>query len=343
MNKRADVPLVQKHNEALLLLPRLFSENGFSTVVTDPPWANYSWISDIRIYHDYPGIQAYNTKQKYTDIWLDRSNFTELAFKSTTLKRNFFWLSLFRIAPLLLRDGVYDNGDWWNVSSADIDFRMLLDSYAVLDFLPELTDTNTVHTNTFTFIQNELTHEPNFLQAPGYIPLPTVTDRGGTIYADISGYPVSAAAIKRLGEWLLFLKQNNVYDNTRIIITSDHGRWIDLGIFTDDDTLPFMREEYNPLLLVKDFNATGQLETDRSFMTNADVPTIALSGLIQNPVNPFSGRAINNDAKKQPVKISISPKWMPNEHAKNTFKIESGEWYYVQDTIFDAKNWRRAE
>jgi hypothetical protein len=78
-------------------------------------------------------------------------------------------------------------------------------------------------------------------------------------------------------------------------------------------------------------------------MTNADVPTLAAVGIIENSVNPFSGKKINSDAKKQGVKISVSPKWMPNEHTKNTFKIESNEWYFVNENIFDAANWEKAE
>ena len=48
---------------------------------------------------------------------------------------------------------------------------------------------------------------------------------------------------------------------------------------------------YKSLLLVKDFDSQ-ELTTDNTFMTNADTPSIALSGLIDNPVNPFTGHAI---------------------------------------------------
>lgn len=35
-------------------------------------------------------------------------------------------------------------------------------------------------------------------------------------------------------------------------------------------------------------------------MTNADTPTLAVDNLIRNPINPFTGRVINNDEKKCP-------------------------------------------
>ena len=68
INKRDSVPLVQKHNEALLLMPIIFSENNFQVTVTDSPWANYSWISDTRIYNDYQKIDVNNTIRSYTGI-----------------------------------------------------------------------------------------------------------------------------------------------------------------------------------------------------------------------------------------------------------------------------------
>jgi YidC/Oxa1 family membrane protein insertase len=345
MNLRDKEPLVQKHNEALLLLPRIFSESGFNTVVTDPPWANYSWISDTQIYSPYPAIKTYNTKQRYTDIWLSNNKFSGASLKSSLLIRNFLWLSFLKISPLVLRDIIYDNGVWLSLDQQQIDFTSIIDTYSVLDYLPELTAVqNTSHGN-FSFIVNELTHEPAFLQAPDYTPALEVTDRGNTKYADITNYPVNAAAIRMLGEWFEFLKQNRVYDNTRIIIVSDHGAGINLGIFSDEGGLPFLREEYNPLLLVKDFNAgTAPLITDNTFMTQADVPAIALSGVVKDPVNPFTGKPVISTAKETgSQKICISGKWSPHEHGSHTFTIMPNEWYMVHDNIFDKNNWSRAE
>jgi hypothetical protein len=345
INRRDKEPLVQKHNEALLLLPRIFSEKGFNTAVTDPPWANYSWISDTRIYNSYPAIKTYNTKQRYTDIWLSNNKFTGLSLKSNLLIRNFLWLSFFKISPLVLRDIIYDNGVWLSLDQQGIDFTSVIDTYSVLDYLPELTMIQNTSQDNFFFLVNELTHEPAFLQAPDYTPVLEVTDRGNTKYADIVNYPVNAAAIRMLGEWFEFLKQNHTYDNTRIIITSDHGAGINLGIFPGGDGLPFLREEYNPLLLVKDFNAgTEPLVTDGTFMTQADVPTLALSGVIQNPVNPFTGKPVSSAAKEAgPQKICISGRWSPHGHGLNIFTTMPDEWYTIHDTIFDNSNWNKAE
>ena len=53
MNKRDSETLVSKHNEALTVMPLIFSENGFSVTVCDPPYAGYQRIPDLSIYDKY--------------------------------------------------------------------------------------------------------------------------------------------------------------------------------------------------------------------------------------------------------------------------------------------------
>ena len=343
INKRADKPLVKKHNESLLLMPVTFAGNGFESTITDPSWANYSWIPDVRIFDDYPEIKVRNTIRSYTDIWLSKNVFSELQPKSKTLQRNFIWFSFFKSAPLVLREAIYNNGNWWSTNDTLTDFRLLLNNYAALDFLPLLTDTQAGKPDTFTLFVNELTHEPAFLQAPDYVPVPIVTNRGTSKYADIVNYPANAAALKRLGAWFEYLKQNGVYGNTRIIISADHGADIDSGLFPYSEKLPFRREIFNPLLLVKDFNADFPFKTDNSFMTNADVPSLAFNGIILNPINPFTGNIVNTEAKQGILLVTPSKKWMPYEHNANTFKIAPDEWYKVHTDIFNADNWQKTD
>jgi len=55
MNRRDSVPLVDKHNEALLVIPKILSDTGYQVTVTDPSLANYKFQSDISIYDKYNG------------------------------------------------------------------------------------------------------------------------------------------------------------------------------------------------------------------------------------------------------------------------------------------------
>ena len=62
MNKRSAELLVDKHNEALKVMPVLFLEHGYDVTVCDPPYANYHWIPDLSIYDAYPEINVYLTE-----------------------------------------------------------------------------------------------------------------------------------------------------------------------------------------------------------------------------------------------------------------------------------------
>ncbi len=343
INKRDRESLVSKHNEALAVLPRIFSKNGWTSTMADAPWANYSWISDMSYMHDYPEkINTVQTMRKYKDEWYREHGSAIPAVQSTLNKRNFIWYGLMKDMPLTLRKAVYNDGDYWASSSVESRNNTFLNSYSVLDFLPKLTATD-AKTNTFTYMDNDTAHDPVLCQAPDYVPVEIVTNRGTTQFSSSEHYHGNAAAIHRLGDWITYLKAQGVYDNTRIIISADHGRDVYTGAFTKERKLPFMREFCHPLLLVKDFNATGDIKTDDTFMTNADVPTLAVKDVIPNPVNPFTGNKITSDGRKKLVTLTSTKNWIPSQQNKNTLAVAPGDWYTVHDSIFDENDWAQVK
>lgn len=366
IDKRDTVPLAEKHNEALKVLPVLFEQNGYHVSVCDPAYAGYSEIPDLTIYDDYPDIETHITmKQDNTSINQTQSDLTQ---------RKMPLYSIMKTAPLFLQKTIYNNGNYLNLSN-DLTYqsvqgnrsgigRNLLfeESYNVLRHLPELTQITDNDENNFQAMCNDTTHTPVLLQLPDYDFADSVdntpydheetairTDSNGTRLElqnsrQIMHYHCNAASYIEIGNWLDFLKENDVYDNTRIIIVSDHGSALDLyknwkintiqpegGNFYD---LMF----YNPVLFVKDFNST-ELKTDTTFMTNADTPSIALSGLIENPVNPFTGHKINTDAKNNDeLYISLSCQYSPASNCGNTFNPDP--WAkFTGKNIFDKDNW----
>jgi hypothetical protein len=104
-----------------------------------------------------------------------------------------------------------------------------------------------------------------------------------------------------------------------------------------------MREYCHPYLLVKDFNAKGDIRTDNTFMTNADVPTLAVQNIIPHPANPFTGKLITSAGRKKLVTITSSKNWLPSQQNKTTLAIAGNDWYTVHDNIFDEKNWQQVK
>ena len=84
----------------------------------------------------------------------------------------------------------------------------------------------------------------------------------------------------------------------------------------------------NSLLMVKDFNAKGELKTDWSFMTSADVPFLTVSGIIKNPLNPFTGKELSVKEKEQGQDVMTSrlEKWSPSHYQ------DKNRTYLYEDT-----------
>lgn len=369
MNARDEEALVDKHNEALKVLPVLFADHGYQVTVCDPPYANYRWYPDLKIYDDYPDIEAMITKGRFS-----QKNRTSSDLSNN--HRNFFLFSLMKTLPLSLQPQLYDEGNYrrlpserggvvtgtqlvYSLSKAQGFRRGFMESYDVLLNLSQMTTISDTEQGTFLFLLNDTTHEPMLLKAPGYVPAATVDNRTYDANNDarfvdkendralrvetteqMTHYHVNMAMLVQLGYWLDSLRQAGVYDNTRIILVSDHGR--DMGQIdellyenADGDTVDVT--SYYPLLMVKDF-ADKEFRTSDVFMTNADVPTLALQDLIPDPVNPFTGKPINSDAKTaHPQFIIMSHLWQTDVNNGNTFMPAA--WASVQDDIYDAGNW----
>jgi YidC/Oxa1 family membrane protein insertase len=338
MNNRDSVALVEKHNEALLVIPKLLTESGFHVTVTNPSWANYTSISDNSIYEKYDNIQAVNIIGKYTDLWYSVNNFNLVSDTGEKIKRNILWFSYFRISPPFLRRIIYDDGKYWAIGENIEPLKDFINSYAILDFLPKLTAYDSIKSSSL-LITIEATNKEVFLQYPAYTPVETVTDTGNGDFSNSRFYHVNSAFFRKIGEWLDELKANNVYNNTRIIIVADHGQ--NMNIEINDPPIPIpneQREAYNPVLLFKDFNSYGNLQIDMSFMTNADVPLLALDG-VSETINPFTGKSLRENPKANGVYITTSHLFQPYHHRKNTFKIENNQWVFVKENIFDPENW----
>jgi len=337
LNNRPDIPLHKKRTEALLMMPAIFSASGFSVTVTDPTYADNNWIPDLRIYDKEENVSSYITDGAYTNLWLERNNIV-LPPHSEVLKRNILWYTILRQIPLAFRQGVYYKGTWCSPIS-EYRMRNFLNGYAVLDYLDELTDFESKKEKSAVLMVNNTAHEGLFLQAPLYKPQVIVTDYGTSQFSWAIRYHSNAAAIKRLSDYFEFLKQHEVYDNTRIILVSDHG--ILDNSFVTKTNLPFSVDHFNPLLLIKDFNAKGGMKTDTVFMTNADVPTLTMKDLIENPVNPFTGNAITSTGEKNKPQLIM----IDRVHDKNETEVDINQknTYYVHDNIFDEKNWTKPE
>jgi len=343
----ASKTLAQKQNEAITMLPKVFASQGYEVETANPPFPDYSWDFVEEPFLGLDHITAEGISGRYSDWWKKTRYVDGNTGFGAIISCNMIRYSLFQSSPVLLRWPLYDKGEYLNALNHKIDFGSLSDEfvkqYSMMVALPYITDYHDGKGN-LNMVDSELTHDPKILQAPEYIPVAKPKIVPSTPYPKESLYYVDAASIRLLGVWFDELKKNGVYDNTRIIIVSDHGYAIptkmpDTLMLPNGDDLSW----YRCLLMVKDFGASGSLKTDTTFMTNADVPSIASEGVIDNPVNPYTGNPITVDGKKNGVTITSCYMWNPSFVNKDQpyLPILKNEWLTVHDNIFDISNWAK--
>lgn len=366
INKRDGESLASKQNEALKVLPVLFDENGYEVTVINPVYANYHSIPDLSIFDGYPGIKKYMTGDKFNGL-----EPAQMLIEKN--KRNFFCYGILKVMPLAAQKTVYNVGKYnqaesggeeevvysgqyvINTVAAEGIRASFMENYNVLENLPAISHIKSGDEGTFLMLANETTHEPMLLQEPDYVVSPNVDNTayeedlprrvsGGRIFRletvnQMYPYHANMAAMLQLGKWFDYLREEGIYDNTRIILVSDHGKELEaldeLILNEDIDVSGFF-----PLLMVKDFGADGFTTSD-VFMTNADVPVIAVDEVIEDPVNPFTGKVLSSDEKTAHDQYIIdSEDWDIEKNNGNTFL--PSDWYSVHDDIWNMDNWKLA-
>ena len=155
-------------------------------------------------------------------------------------------------------------------------------------------------------------------------------------------YHCNMAMFLKLSEWLNYLRKEGVYDNTRIIIVSDHGAR--LAQF-DDMYLPggeFDLEGLSGLFLVKDFGEKT-FSVDHQFMTIADTPSLALKDIVEDPINPYTGNPVNMDAKRRGGFLVTTDGNSSSKSDGYHLPLINGHWYSVEENIYDLDNWTMLE
>ncbi|MBR3534073.1 MAG: YidC/Oxa1 family membrane protein insertase [Clostridiales bacterium] len=365
----------QKQNDALSVMPIIFRDDGFEVTLLDPPFANHDIPGDLSVFTGplYEGISAYHTKGIIADNYYKFEEYQEKIWF-----RNFFCYSVFKTVPLFAQAMVYNEGNY-NQPEQSVDYETdftipqfgfgasssggvskdFMDAYEALSKLNEITVINDDPTDTFMYIDNDTAHDAILLQAPMYIPYQYVDniaydeehrDRFDVpvngYYLDMDNYPnmrhysSNAAAYIQLGAYFDYMRENGVWDNTRIIIVSDHGiTRPDANMFGGALNMGSMCiDSFNPILMIKDFASTG-FTTDDSFMTNADVPSLALQGIVDDPVNPFTGNPITMEGgHDMPLYVLDSNDW--SRAGGDALRFATDPWYEFNGTnVIDRDAW----
>ena len=348
IDKRSNELLVDKHNEALSVLPRLFSEHNWNVSFTDPSWLNYAWIPDLSVFAKYNMIaKNIDGNGLYTQKFLIKNNVQSMhQSKIYGIRRNMLYFSLFKILPIEVRRIFYAEGMYGGVG-IPIYSAPFMNAYSAIENLTE--EVEFVESkNCINIIVNNLTHEPpkkETIQMIGKDFLIPLAKRYCLNETTEEHFYVNYLAHESCAKFFKFLKDNNCWDNSRIIIIGDHGRdpmrTRDMKFIADFANTGFSPDASIPLIMMKDFNSEGTLKKDYTFMTLADIPALTTKNLSSElQKNPFSGKDFLETENKTVVKIITAGNWHANHQLKST-QFEDAEWAFVKENVYVPSNWSR--
>lgn len=254
-------------------------------------------------------------------------------------------LGLMRGTPYLMRAVLYERGPWkpFLDHSAGTTFRQ----WAELKALPKLSSAQ-ADRSSLNVVFNKLPHEPYFMGedcVPRSTRLPAPSDalqRGHVSGFSYQHFVAARCTLLLVADYLRWMKDAGVYDNTKIVIASDHGI---VGPVEDHSsravaggtTAPaFVRSR--SVLLVKERNARGALRTSEEFMPNAEVPRLVCEE-IGGCVNPYlKNKTIAAHGRDLPFFVDFIP-WQFNLQEPTRFKIED-EMVLEKRDPYDVHAWR---
>ncbi len=253
----------------------------------------------------------------------------------------FTMLTIFQGAPYFLKPVIYNDGGWLIFSRVALFWYVrshVFNEYSFLDLLPEISNSD-AQGNTFKYFHSCFTHIPYGVGEEG-----TLVDFNSQYPDEVhksfifgeSAYYSAKKFIALIVAYTDWLKANGLYDNTTIILVSDHG-----NDYSDNNPLApegiesaLPRDTFNrlnSLFMVKPAGASGSVKVDDTFASNGDINAALQKALGLQP--SYAGSNVHVGVSPRADFVSSRSNFRTDGVAKYTI-------YKVTDSITDPKNWQ---
>ena len=232
----------------------------------------------------YKGKLTTSASSSYVGYWSKRRGRASSGEEGSDKNRLLPMVAIFQSAPFMLKAAIYDSGSWLMFRKSYQFGKMARNAartYAYLDLLPEMSSAASP-ASTLKLIHTQFTHEPFGVTRAGSIIDNEFPDPVTRSFVDgTSAYYSARKMIDFLAAWTDWMKAQGVYDNTMIVVLSDHGNnamdnGLELPPGLDNLLTRWEISKANSLLLVKRFAAEGPLQVDNRFLSNADIAALVL-------------------------------------------------------------------
>lgn len=338
VNKRQK-PLQDSINEGFLRIGEHFADNGYNVGI----YTTLTWMNGYELFKS-PKFFNVDNENLFIDFFIannkDELQGVDLPKNAESLRLLQF--GLFRFVPNRFKAKIYNNGNWLiDILGANLMgvIQHASDAYT-------FTHTGNIDSakSTFKFFHSVITHTPYGLyfkdgkcrfgeQKSAWEDYPHNVEmresKAGALYQH---YDTEACSLSYLADYIAWLKNVGIYDNTQIFVISDHGLGNPINISLPNTKNP------NPdsLLLFKDFGAKGNLKIDNRLMANYDIASIFCENLPNGCPN-VPPNILQNYPKSRTLKWLKNTYWELHKQHKNEWLIEKA--YKVKDNIYDEKNW----
>lgn len=340
--------LREKFARSLTVLPNVFTRKGYDVVMAGTPYLESgdaffhggleSPDSILLLYGD-------NWARDYVPHWLRwaKTAGLELGDEDVDISRFLLNLSLFRAIPFSLRINLYNGGNWrGGVADQVLEARLrthFMSNLPPMQFMSDFALADEAGP-TFKTIRSMLSHYTWHLPMeevrPVLDPYPETPGQfvlvGGIIPEH---YYTETHMMRFVADFVASLKRLGVYDNTRIVIFSDHDSGDSWGL-NEKVGREVYRGDPNALLMFKDFGAKGPLRFSEALMSCEDVPTFLLEGIEQ--VDGIPGmEELKRISGPDRVRVHCVGTRTPDQ------KLFDATVYEVKGTIFRKENWSGGE
>lgn len=351
INRRPGPSLKDKVSAAYKPYVENFHKQGYQVLYSDPFWFGLERKGDCELFNELyektsQGRCIHSIGKQVAD-----KKATVRAGRSTELfsglAKQYVALSLFKVAPRSLKNWIYSDGYWLGLSYAWKQREdKYLNNYFSLVSLGEFSDTSAPR-STFTFITTELTRAPLFVNESNCIPNRALTASDERIksllqrYKDedtVSIYQTTKCTVQGLAKFMDWLRENGVYDNTMVVLASDHG-WLSHNPLLDNlrnDKAQLRYSMFQAFLMVKNFNASTPLTESREFISNANVPGI-ICETIGGCFDRTTGKTIRRQPLRGPVLLHETP-WQGSSQKRDSFIIDA--MYRVTGDVSRPESWQ---
>lgn len=336
VNARAVSSLKEEMHKAFATLPDIFAPRGYSVALADVDELVPALFETMCPAAPQTLVVGKGLATAYTGYWREKMNLpsplpeTRAPFLAS--------VGFFRAAPWMVRDHIYYDGSWLNTQT--MTHNPSEGPYAMLDVLPEAANAKQTR-NTLKYITSQVAHYPWRLDEATCMPVehtgPYTVGADRVIREHVANERCGLLALARWFDWM---KREGVYDNTQIILVSDHDG-NDSAVFGKDfDPLRPQGIPWKPdaLLLVKQRNSRGTLRIDHRLMSGADVvPLIcAADGPCPGVAYPDPLR----DKETPRVRTHSAGLASIRRHAKDAFRTQD---FRVTGPMDKKESWEKLE